>query len=92
MSKVIAIARGPLSHAEALVMYATAAEGAARGDLPSLTGLSEAAIEDALAQLVRRGLIHTTSNPARQTDAPPRQLQRIHGRRPENPRTPPTVA
>jgi DNA-binding MarR family transcriptional regulator len=92
LSNVIALARGPLSQAEALVMYATAAEGAARSELQSMTGLPEAAIEDALAQLVRRGLIHATGNPVRQMDARPRRLGCIHGRGPTNPRTPPTVA
>lgn len=92
MSKVIALARGPLSHAEALVMYATAVEGATRSELPAMTGLPDTAIEDALAQLVRRGLIHPTGKPAHQPDARPRRLRLIPGRRPTNPRTPPTAA
>jgi hypothetical protein len=92
LSKVIALARGPLSQAEALVMYATAAEGAARSELPSMTGLPEAAIEDALAQLVRRGLIHAAGHSIRHAGPQPRRLRLISGRRPTNPRTPPTVA
>ena len=91
MSNVTALARGPLSDAEALVMYATAAEGAARSELPSMTGLPEAAIEDALAQLVRRGLIHTAGQSIRHASPQPRRLRLIPGRRPTNPRTPPTV-
>lgn len=71
MSKVTELARGPLTHAEALVMYATAAEGATRSELPAMTGLPDTAIEDALAQLVRRGLIHPTGKPAHQPDARP---------------------
>lgn len=92
MSKVIELARGPLTQAEALVMYATVVEGATRGELPATTGLPDKAIEDALAQLVRRGLIHPTGEPPNQRDAGHRRLRLIPGRRPTNPRTPPTAA
>jgi len=92
LSKVITLARGPLSAAEALVMYATAAEGAARSELPSMTGLPEAAIEDALAQLVRRGLIHPAGHSIRHASPQPRRLRLIPRCRPTKPRTPPADA
>jgi hypothetical protein len=60
LAAVIALAHGPLSDHEALVMYATAVHGTPRCDLPAITGLSELDVQQALAQLVRRGLIRTT--------------------------------
>lgn len=57
LAEVIALAHGPLSDNEALVMYATAVHGADHRDLPVITGLPEPAVQHALAQLVRRGLI-----------------------------------
>ncbi len=71
MTSVIALARGPMSHAEFLVMYALAEEDADPSKLRLLTGLSDEAIEDALAQLVRRGLLHRTIREMRlAADAP----------------------
>ena len=67
MTPVIALARGPLSEAEFLVLYAIAAEGAHPSKLRLLTGLTDEAIEDALAQLVRRGLLHRTIREMRLT-------------------------
>ncbi len=57
MATVITLAHSPLSDHEALVIYATAVHGTPRCDLPAITGLSESDVQQALAQLVRRGLI-----------------------------------
>ena len=71
MTSVISLVRGPLSHAEFLVMYAIFEEDADPSKLRLLTGLSDEAIEDAIAQLVRRGLLHRTIRDMRLTaDAP----------------------
>lgn len=92
MSNVTALARGPLSRAEALVMYATAVEDAARGELSALTGLPEMVIDDAIAQLVRRGLIRTNRH-MRHTatgEQRTRRLRLIDSH--THPKTPPTAA
>jgi len=67
VTPVIALARGPLSRTEFIVLYAIAAEGADPSKLRPLTGLTDEAIEDALAQLVRRGLLHRTIREMRLT-------------------------
>ncbi len=67
MSNTVALVRGPLSQGEFLVLYAIAAEGADPSRLGLLTGLTDEAIEDALAQLVRRGLLHRTIREMRLT-------------------------
>jgi DNA-binding transcriptional MocR family regulator len=95
VTNVIGLVRGPLSPTEAVVLYATAAVGATPSELPSLTGLAEETIEDALAQLVRRGLIQRTPRQVRRTTtrpAAPRRLSLLHGHQPVNPTKPPLPA
>jgi hypothetical protein len=58
MATVIALVDGPLSNHESLVMYATAVAGVARPDLASVTGLTDADVQVAVAQLTRRGLLN----------------------------------
>jgi len=92
VSNTVALVRGPLSQAEFLVLYAIAAEGADPSKLRLLTGLTDEAIEDALAQLVRRGLLHrtiremrlTADTPSPSASAPPL----VGGDQPDKPRTP----
>jgi len=92
MTNVIALARGPLSRTEFIVLYAIAAEGADSSKLRLLTGLTDEAIEDALAQLVRRGLLHRTIREMRLTaDTPsPSALapSLVGGDQPDKPTTP----
>jgi hypothetical protein len=71
MATVIALVDGPLSNHESLVMYATAVAGVAPPDLASVTGLTDADVQAAVAQLTRRGLLtHPVRAPWR--CAPPR--------------------
>lgn len=57
MASVAALVDSPLSEHEALVIYATAIFGAPRSDMATITGLTEAEVTAAIAQLTRRGLI-----------------------------------
>jgi transcription initiation factor IIE alpha subunit len=57
LARVTALVRGPLSDHEALLMSAITVHGIRRSDLAALTGVAQREVEDALAQLIRRGLI-----------------------------------
>jgi hypothetical protein len=92
VTPVIALARGPLSRTEFIVLYAIAAEGADPSNLWPLTGLTDEVIEDALAQLVRRGLLHRTIREMRltaDTSSPSAlALSLVDGDQPDKPSTP----
>ncbi len=92
MTNVIRLARDPLSTTEAVVLYASAVVGASAHELPSVTGLGVEAVEDALAGLVRRGLIRATVREVRRTPGgtnPSARRLRLPGRRrPVDPNTP----
>ena len=91
MTNVIRLARDPLSTTECVVMYATAVVGASPDELPSVTGLAAETVEEALAGLVRRGLIRPAVREVRRTLNDPsgsaRRL-RLTERRPLDPHTP----
>jgi DNA-binding transcriptional ArsR family regulator len=84
MSNVMPLARGPLSASEAAILDAIPLTSTSPQKLQAATGLSDEAVEEALAQLYRRGLVRRTdSQVSRVSGRParsPRRLQLLHGR------------
>jgi DNA-binding MarR family transcriptional regulator len=96
MTNVIYLARGPLSATETVVLQAIAAAGTDPETLPALTGLAEQDLQDALAQLRRRGLIERRAPRVRRSGhgsyRPVRRLALIDGHAADSHTTPPLPA
>jgi DNA-binding transcriptional ArsR family regulator len=90
MANVTPLARGPLSASEAALLDAIPLTSTTPQKLAAATGLEQAAVETALAQLYRRGLVRRTPSHVRRLSGrparPPRRLQLLHGH--QSPRHP----
>ena len=75
-SNVSPLARGPLSTGEAIVLDATALTGSTTLALAGATGMDEVAVESALAQLARRGLVRRSASHARRVGGRPSRPRR----------------
>jgi len=96
MTNVIYLARGPLSATETVLLQAIAAAGTDPETLPALTGLGEQDLQDAVAQLSRRGLIERRARRLRRSGhgsyRPPGRLALIDGHAADSHTTPPLPA
>lgn len=96
MTNVIYLARGPLSATETVLLQAITPAGTDPETLPALTGLAEQDLQDALAQLSRRGLIERRAPRVRRSGhasyRPVRPLALIDGHAADSHTTPPLPA